>query len=127
MYCHAEFGRSTSNVVNINRGDAKIGERWGTATVGIGDMVDPKSHTLPHMCSLAERGIGERWGTATVGIGDMVDPKSHTLPHMCSLAERGRSALMYAILAIIQSKNTDVSICTYLHLYELGLLCSFSH
>jgi len=94
MYCHAEFGRSTSNVVNINRGDAKIGERWGTATVGIGDMVDPKSHTLPHMCSLAE----------------------------C-----GRSALMYAILAIIQSKNTDVSICTYLHLYELRLLCSFSH
>jgi len=62
MCYRAEFGSSTSNGVNINRGNPKIGERWAPAPLGMGGVADPKKHA----------------------------PSTHVLPTY--LAERGRSA-----------------------------------
>ena len=61
----AEYGRSTSKGVNINRRKPQNWEAPGLFPLRMGGVPDPKKHAPPHMCYLAEHG---RFALKGVGI-----------------------------------------------------------
>jgi len=93
MCYHVEFGRSMSSKgVNPNRGNPKIEERWGSASLGWEAWLIPSNTPLPHTVlpyrrrSFCVTGVGVNVKMGSVGapspLGRKVrlTPKTRSLP-----------------------------------------------
>jgi len=106
MCFHAEFGRSTSKGVNINKEEPKSWRTLGLRPLWYGKRsgLTQKKHVPLPMCYLVERdhsvlnGIGinkknpQNWGTPglhPLGTGHSV-PAKQTPPHVCYQVKFGR-------------------------------------
>jgi len=105
MCYHVEFDRSMSSKgVNPNRGNPKIEERWGSASLGLEAWLIPSNTPLPHTVlpyrrrSFCVTGCrrkcknGECWGSVPIRTEGATDPENTLSPHMCYHVKFSRCA-----------------------------------